>query len=237
MTAIDLPGINKVTKRLANGKTKLYYYHRATGKRLRGEPGSETFWIDYHDAERIAPRDTGTVAELIRLYLNSPKFAEAGPLTRSRGRKKRNWSTPLKLGTQREYKRMLTALEEEFGTMPIAALAAPRVRGKFIDYQEEFGMVHPREADNRLMVLSAVFSYAFHKSRIARNPLLGFKRMYDGDRSDIIWLPDDVDRFMKEAPIELQCALILAMHTGQRYGDLVRLRWSDYDGEYISQTG
>jgi integrase len=31
----------------------------------------------------------------------------------------------------------------------------------------------------------------------------------------------------------MQRALILAIHTGQRYGDLVRLRWSDYDGTHI----
>jgi integrase len=236
MTVIELAGINKVRKKLANGKVAFYYYHRATGKRLPGLPGSADFYDAYREADRIAPRDTGTVAELIRLYLASPKFAEEGPLVRlrSRGNKKKNWNTPLKAGTQREYKRMLTPLEAEFGNMPIAALAAPRVRGKFIDYQEEVGCVHPREADNRMMVMSAVFSYALYKTRITRNPLLGFNRMYDGDRSDIIWLEADVDAFMKDAPVELKLALILAIHTGQRYGDLVRLRWSDYDGEYIS---
>ncbi|WP_416136331.1 tyrosine-type recombinase/integrase [Cypionkella sp.] len=35
---------------------------------------------------------------------------------------------------------------------------------------------------------------------------------------------------MGGAEIELQRAMILSIHTGQRYGDLVRLRWSDYDG-------
>ena len=34
--------------------------------------------------------------------------------------------------------------------------------------------------------------------------------------------------------LELQRAMILAMHTGQRYGDLIRLRWSDYDGASIA---
>lgn len=38
---------------------------------------------------------------------------------------------------------------------------------------------------------------------------------------------------MKGAPVELQRPLILAIHTGQRYGDLVRLRWADYDGDHI----
>jgi integrase len=39
---------------------------------------------------------------------------------------------------------------------------------------------------------------------------------------------------MKVAPIELQQALILALHTGLRQGDLLRLRWSAYDGNKLS---
>lgn len=35
---------------------------------------------------------------------------------------------------------------------------------------------------------------------------------------------------MDGASIELQRAMILTSHIGQRYGDLIRLRWSDYDG-------
>lgn len=245
MTTIKLRGINKVKKKLASGKVAIFYYHRATGTRLPGLPGSAEFLEAFKQADGIAPRDVGTVAELIRAYLKGPQFVEEGTPTRSRSRKR--GLKPLKQSTQREYKRMLAAIEaaeitndegeimkgKTFGNMPIAALAAPRVIGKFLAYQEQVGMESPREADNRLMVMSAVLSYAHRKGRIARNPLLGYQRMYDGDRSDIIWLEDDIKKFMEGAPIELQRALILALHTGQRYGDLLRLRWADYDGEYI----
>jgi len=215
MTTIKLKGINKVSKILANGETETYYYHRASGKRLPGEPGSADFLEAYKDADRVSPRDVGTVAALFREYLKSPRFA-----------KKR-------ISTQREYKRLLARVEEKFGTMPISALAAPRVIGKFIDYQEEIGLDHPREADNRLTILSAVFSYTKSKGRIARNPLDGFMRLYDGDRSELIWTESDIAKFMKGAPIELQRALILAIHTGQRYDDLIHMLWADYDGTHI----
>jgi integrase len=213
---VKLKGINKVRKKLACGTIKLFYYHRATGKRLPDDIRSLEFRAAYDDAERITPRDAGTVAGLIREYTASPKFLK----TRD--------------STQREYKRMLKKLEDKFGTMPVAALAVPRVIGKFIDYQEEIGLDKPREADNRLTVLSAVFSYSKRKGRIARNPLEGFERLYAGDRSEIIWTEVEITKFMKDAPVELQRAMILAIHTGHRYGDLVRLRWSDFDGEWIS---
>ena len=40
-------------------------------------------------------------------------------------------------------------------------------------------------------------------------------------------------RFMIGTAVELQQAQSLAVHTGQRQGDLIRLRWSDHDGDAI----
>lgn len=216
MARVDLRGVNRVRKRLAGGGVRVYFYHRATGARLPGEPGSAEFLTAYADAERIAPKDKGTVGGLIRLYLASLKFERKAA------------------STQREYRRVLTTLEAKFGTLPTKALQSPRVRGLFLTYQEEVGRDHPREADNRLAILSAVFSYAAAKGEIADNPLRGFERIYHSDRSAFVWTEADLSKFMATAPVELQQALILAIHTGQRYGDLIRLRWADYDGQAIT---
>lgn len=216
MVKAKIKGVNKVRKRLADGTIREYYYHRATGAALPGKPGDPAFLAAMVEAEKIAPKDVGNVNALIREYLLSLTFEKKAA------------------STQREYKRMLTELEVKFGKLSIRALESPRVRGVFLDYQEEIGRDRPREADNRLSVLSAVFSYAARKGRIKDNPLAGFERIYSGDRSEMIWTASDIARFMAAAPLELQQAMILALHTGQRYGDLIRLRWSDYAGETIS---
>lgn len=216
MVRAKLKGVNKVRKRLADGTIREYYYHRATGVALPGKPGDPAFLAAMVEAEKIAPKDVGNVNALIRDYLLSLTFEKKAA------------------STQREYKRMLTELEVKFGKLPIRALESPRVRGVFLDYQEEVGRDRPREADNRLSVLSAVFSYAARKGRIKDNPLAGFERIYSGDRSEMIWTASDIAAFMAAAPLELQQAMILALHTGQRYGDLIRLRWSDFKGETIS---
>ena len=39
-----LKGINTVRKRLRDGTIAVYYYHRATGARLNGAPGSPSSW-------------------------------------------------------------------------------------------------------------------------------------------------------------------------------------------------
>lgn len=217
MVKAKLRGVNTVRKRLADGRVKVYRYHRATGAELPGEPGSAEFVAAWLKAEQTQPKHTGTVNELIRDYLLSVRFDKKAE------------------STQREYKRMLGKIETKFGTLPIRALASPKVRGIFNAWHEEVGAVTPREADNRMTVLSAVFTHAVTKTgKIARNPLERFERLHSGDRSEMIWTEAPIRQFMAGAPVELQRALILAMHTGQRYGDLVRLRWSDFDGAAIS---
>src|SRR5437588_190464 len=49
---VRLEGINTIRKRLADGTVKIYHYHRATGMRLTGEPGSAEFIASYGDAEK-----------------------------------------------------------------------------------------------------------------------------------------------------------------------------------------
>jgi len=130
---------------------------------------------------------------------------------------------------------MLTKAEAEFGDMPIAALDDPLVRRDFMDWREKVARASgEREADNRLSAISAMLTWAIERGHITANHLRGFKRLYHADRSEIIWLPDHVAAFMAVAPIEMQCAMILALHTGQRQGDLLRLPWSAYDGTSIT---
>jgi len=140
----------------------------------------------------------------------------------------------LAASTKGEYRRMLTAAEAEFGDMPLAALDDPRVRKDFLDWREEVARSSgEREADNRLSAISAMLTWAVDRGQLTANYLRGFKRLYHADRSEIIWLPEHIAAFMKVAPIEMQRALILGLHTGQRQGDLLRLAWSAYDGMWI----
>ena len=141
----------------------------------------------------------------------------------------------LATSTKVEYRRMLTKAEAEFGDMPIAALDDPRVRRDFMDWREKVARTSgEREADNRLSATSAMLTWAVERGHISANHLRGFRRLYHADRSEIIWLPEHVAAFMAAARIEMQRAMILALHTGQRQGDLLRLAWSAYDGASIT---
>jgi integrase len=216
---VDIKGWFTTYKTLKSGHRREYHYHRATLRRLNGKPGSPEFIANYADAEKlIRDRLAGTFNGLVRIYTLSVEFEEK-----------------LSASTQSEYRRLLTAAESEFGNMPRAALDDPRVRKDFLDWRERVARTSgEREADNRLSAISAMLTWAVDRGHANTNYLRGFRRLYHADRSEIIWLPEHIASFMKVAPIEMQRALILALHTGQREGDLLRLPWSGYDGTRIS---
>ncbi|AXS39230.1 site-specific integrase [Breoghania sp. L-A4] len=222
---VRLKGINTVTKRRADGTKAVYRYHRATGHPLPGEPGSPEFLAAIHEAEKIGlDRHAGTVIGLIRDFTLSPEFDNRAD------------------STKREYRRILTKVEAEFGDMPIAVLNDPRVRREFLEWRAKLARSSGlREADNRLSIISAMLSWAKENGHVDHNHVIGFKRLYKANRSEAIWLPQHIKAFCEDAPVDLQRALILALHTGQRQGDLLRLSWTNFDGRCLdirqSKTG
>jgi len=55
--------INTVRKRLADGSIRVYYYHRDTGVRLDGKPGSPEFMLSYGEAQKkLTDRYAGSCA-------------------------------------------------------------------------------------------------------------------------------------------------------------------------------
>jgi integrase len=211
-------GVNTVRKRLADGTVRAHYYHRATGRKLPGPPGSPDFVREYAAAEAsLRDRLAGVFNGLVRAYTLSPEFAKLAP------------------STQAEYRRMLTRAETRFGAMPLAALEDPRVRQDFMAWRAEVARDSgEREADNRLSVISAMLTWGRDNGHVHSNHVAGFRRLHSVDRSAMIWLPGHVHAFMAAAPVEMQRALILALHTGQRQGDLLRLAWGSYDGQLVT---
>jgi len=82
-------------------------------------------------------------------------------------------------------------------------------------------------------MLARILSVAKDRGRIVVNPCERGGRLYNATRVDSIWSIDDEAAFLQHAPAHLHLALLLALWTGQRQGDLLRLTWSAYDGKHI----
>jgi integrase len=66
------------------------------------------------------------------------------------------------------------------------------------------------------------------------NPCERPGKLYTGNRAEIVWSKADEATFLVVAPQRLHIAYLLAVWTGQRQGDLLRLPWAAYDGTHIA---
>jgi integrase len=212
---VHLKGTHTTHKKLASGRTKKYYYAWKNGPRIDAEPDTPEFIILYTNAVATCRgRTDGTMRALIDYFRDSDEFKRGSPHSR------------------RSYERYLKLIDAKFGTMPIAAIEDIRARGEFKTFRGTFSAT-PRKADYVWTTLARVLSVAKDHGKISVNVCERGGRLYDTDRSDIIWQADDIREFCGVASVELQAALLLALWTGQRQGDLLRLSWKNYDGKYI----
>jgi integrase len=95
-------------------------------------------------------------------------------------------------------------------------------------------MAHsPRQADYAWMVLMRLLSWARARGLTLYRPPERVERLYHADRAEKIWSEQNIAAFLAVASDPLQRAMVLALETGQRQGDLLVLPWSAYDGTWI----
>jgi integrase len=212
---VVLKGIHKVKRRLANGEIRLHFYAWRGGPAIHAKLGTPDFVREFNEAHASLrqPR-AGTFMTIIAQYKGASEF------------------TGLAKSTRRAYLGYLKIIEDEFGDLPLGALADRRVRGDFKHWRDSFAQT-PRKADYAWTTLARIMSFAKDRGMISTNPCERGGRLYVADRKDNIWTEQDIAAVLAVAPRELQLALILALWTGQRQGDLLRLPWSAYESPYI----
>jgi integrase len=143
--------------------------------------------------------------------------------------------------TRADYIKHIKAIEKEFGDFPMSGLTDRRTRGIFMAWRDRLAAKSRRQADYAWQVFARVLSWALDRGLVLANPCARGGRLYRGSRADRIWTADDEAAFLKSAPAHFHLPLLLALWTGQRQGDLLRLLWSAYDGTHIrlrqSKTG
>jgi integrase len=215
----DLKKLNWTTKRLADGTIKTYWYAWRGGPLLKGKPGTPEFIASYNKA--VASREPvageKTFADLIRDYLKGGYF--------------NNMLSPR---TQSDYKKKLDAIDKKFGAMPLAACELKETRGVLRRWRDELSVTSPRQADYTWAIMSAVFKHGIQYGDITTNPCALGGRLYDGSRVEVIWASPQVGAFLHQTQYaHMHLPLLIGLWTGQREGDILRLKWSAYDGQVI----
>lgn len=218
MVTVRLKGVHRVRAR-RKGRILEYHYAWRGGPRLTGAPGSPEYVASFNAAH--ASRKVGAVGTLngiIVQYRASPKFAKLGQ------------------HTKRAYNRHLDEIERRWGTMPAAALDDAEVRREFIDWRDSLSST-PRTADMAIGTLKALLAWAVEYVLLQSNQAEPISRLHTVDKSDAIWTAGDLETFRGRASKELIWAVELAICTGLRQSDLIRLAWNhEADGAFVLTT-
>jgi integrase len=201
----------------------VYHYHRASRARLTGEPGTPEFLASLAKAEadwqaRVGERaeKRGTLAHMIAEYRSTLAFQSLAPRTRA------------------DYGRAIARIEDRFGSAPLAAFADRRIRAALTDWRDQEAARSPKWADYALTVLVLILNAAVERGRLKEHAAHDLAKVYRPDRSERVWSADQIERLMEAARPELRLAIAVAIGTGLRQGDLIRLTWAAWDGHRIA---
>lgn len=221
---VRLKGLNSKTKTLADGSVVTYFYAWKGGPRLPGKPGGPEFMAAYNAAVAgKAQPQHGALISVLNGFQSSADFEDLARRTRS------------------DYVKLIKIIEKKFGDFPLSGMSDRRTRGIFMGWRDDRAKASRRQADYGWQVLARILSWAHGRGLVSANPCEKGGRLYRGSRSDNVWSAADETAFLTAAPSHLRLPLILALWTGQRQGDLLRLTWQQYDGKVIrlqqSKTG
>lgn len=218
----ELKGVHKVRKKLASGKIVYYYYAWRGGPRIHADPKTEkdAFIAEYRQHMLTASTEgILTLEGLIDLFTGSEKKPNPDFLA-------------LSASTQRDYLYAFRLIRERWPRLPARLTQQRGMKRDIRDWHRSFAK-NPRKADKLLFALSKVFSYAIKHEYIEKNPCTGIDRIYRGSRWEFVWTDAMIEKVRREGKPHIVAAMEVAVYTGQRQGDILALKWPQYDGTHL----
>lgn len=215
----DSPNLKYVTSfRDRHGKRRFYFRYRGQKFKLTGRPGSAEFMETY--ARYLAAAESGALGRDDNLtYLNgSIGWVIEKFLTSDVGFKK------LKPGTQRNYRRWLDTIKGDVGRFQIKDLSPVAVRAMRDSIKVKSAAT---TADMCVMVVSVLWKFAseFCHLPLGHNPTHGVARVHTERIPRRPWPDSVVAKALTQPDAALRLALSLLLYTGQREGDVIRMKW------------
>ena len=225
---VKIEGIHKVKRKLADGSTRIHYYAWRGGPKMLSPPHTQAFAIEHAEHQRNARRKAeDTLETLIDRFTGSKSDPNPDFLA-------------LAESTRVDHLYAFRLIRAKWPNLPARLTQDPKMTDQIRAWHRSF-ISNPRKADKLLFSLSKVFSYAIKARAVKENPCTGISRLYSGSRRESVWTPAQVALFRAQARPHMLLAFEMALHTGQRQGDLLSLAWRDYDGLHLqlrqSKTG
>lgn len=130
--------------------------------------------------------------------------------------------------TRRNRDWQLNNLAHSFGAMLPSAVTPQRI----YRYHDERSKKAKIAANREVSLLCSIFTKAIRWGYVSSNPARALEKNKEKARDRYV-TDEEFAVVLKKAPRQVQLAMRLAYLTGQRFGDLVSLRWSQVDDEGV----
>lgn len=138
-------------------------------------------------------------------------------------------------GTRYNYRKTIALLKKRLGGGMLVDLDQEAVEV----YSAEVAREHGDSAgDDQTSMISNLWEFAKGFAEFKRkgriNPTTRITRHYRHDgEGHLVWPEDVIERFDTDCPAHLQFVRMGLHYTGQRGGDVVAMKWTDFDGKRI----
>jgi integrase len=212
-------GLKPVQRRLATGEVRIYWYHRATGKRLQEDPRTAAGLLEVRTLDERAKAAsgalkaaTGTIAGLWGEYRLSPEWRGLKPRTRSDYQAVRDWLGP--------------AAEK-------AVLRAITTRQVIGLRDKAFSEKGRRFANYVVQVLRMLFGWGKLRGHLDSNPAAGVPSIRKPIGAPVVnrpWEADEIAAFALGCPFQILVPFALGLFASMRQGDALIVTRRAYDG-------
>ena len=166
---------------------------------------------EYHYEKGKKVALPGSIGALVQEYRKTPEFLA------------------LKPNTKKNYFRAMKHME------PLYYCAITDIKRRHVIKLRNELAKTPALANQVRLFFSVLMQFAVDMEYCESNPAARIKNLAAGhyDR----WSDEQIEYALTHMPERFRRAILLALYTGQRQGDLVKMRWDEYDGEsvYVAQ--
>lgn len=196
-------------------KGVLYFQRRGwPTTRIKSAPGTAEFALEYAallNGARLPPIPAGrTFSALVADYERSHRYRKLAPRT------------------ARDYDRVLVWARDKFGPLPV-----DRMQRKDVIRARDANAATLRFANYIIQVLRILFEHAHDIGWVDTNPAKGVALLKSGNAPREPWPDDKIEAFRAHASGHTLLIFELCLGTGQRIGDVLRMRWSDIEGDGV----
>ena len=208
MPRADLPrGVHRVRRKLASGKSRYHFYAWRGGPKIWEDehikPTDQAFYVAFAEAIARPKPSEYMVPNMVDDFLSSTAMPKGDR-------------------SQLDVKKWAGRFAEHFKDAPAIIFEERGSRGEVNEWRALWKH-SPKQHDAAGTHAVRVLNWAVQEGKLSEHHCHKLHRLYEVDRSEIVWTPADREAFDQVAPDWARRILCAACETGLRPADLIKL--------------